>query len=602
MDGQDLRAFREHVERGTLTRREATHRLLGLGLSLPMAYALLAGAGVSSAQAQGQGTAPFTYAPTRRGGGGALRLLFWDAPTTLNPHFAVGAKDSEAARVFYESLATYDNDGELMPVLAAGIPSRANGGVAADGRSVTWKLKRGVTWHDGQPFTADDVVFNYEYARDPATAAISVGAVADLRIAKLDAHSVRVEFDKPTPYWPGSYASMQLIPRHVFAAYRGATSREAPANQRPVGTGPYRVVDFMLGDRLRATLNPGYHQPNRPHFDTLEIKGGGDAISAARAVLQTGEFEHARTLAVDDVLLDRLQLAGNGRGRLMFRDTGTVTFVMLNVTDPNREVAGEHSHPSTRHPMFSDKSVREAIDLLIDREGIQTLLYPRTAVATTNFLQSPAQYRSPDIRREFNVDKANALLDAAGWKRGPDGVRTKDGRRFQLLFQSATNASAQKAQQIIKSSFVRAGVEVDLKVITPSVFFGRDAVNPDSSIRFHADMQMFSVLRTVPDPERLMDRFGSWELPSTANKYQGRNVMRWRNDEYDRTYRTLETEMDPARWSALFIRLNDLVVGDGYLIPLYSRTVVSAVASKLVKPQSNWGLEMSKLADWYRVA
>lgn len=230
------------------------------------------------------------------------------------------------------------------------------------------------------------------------------------------------------------------------------------------------------------------------------------------------------------------------------------------------------------------------------------MLFPRTAVPTTNFLHSPARYRSPHIRREFNVDRANALLDAAGWKRGPDGVRTRDGRRFQLLFQTATNASAQKAQQIIKSSFVRAGIEVDLKVITPSVFFGGDAVNPDSSVRFHADMQMYSVLRTVPDPERLMDRFGSWELPNTVNKYQGRNVMRWRNDEYDRTYRALETEMDPAKRAALFIRLNDLVVGDGYLIPLYSRTVVSASASKLVKPQSNWGLEMGTLADWYRAA
>ena len=109
MDEHDLGACRDQVERGTLTRREATRQLLGLGLSLPMAYALLAGAGVSSAQAQG--AAAYSYAPTRRGGGGALRMLFWQAPTTLNPHFATGAKDGEAARIFYEGLASWDNDG-----------------------------------------------------------------------------------------------------------------------------------------------------------------------------------------------------------------------------------------------------------------------------------------------------------------------------------------------------------------------------------------------------------------------------------------------------------------------------------------------------------
>ena len=538
----------------------------------------------------------------RRGGGGALRMLFWQAPTTLNPHFATGAKDGEAARIFYESLAIWDNDGELVPALAAEIPSRANGSVAADGRSVTWKLKRGVTWHDGQPFTADDVVFNADYARDPATAATTAGAVADVRFVKLDAHTVRVEFDKPTPYWPGSYAELMILPRHVFAPFRGAASREAPANQRPVGTGPYRFVEFQPGDLLRTALNPAYHRPNRPHFDTLEIKGGGDAVSAARAVLQTGEYDYAWSLTVEDDVLRRLEASSNGRGRVDIVDSNAITFAMLNVTDPNLEVEGLRSHPSTKHPMFADKTVRDAINLLFDREGIQQVVWGRTAAATTSYINRPAQFRSTNIRREFNVDKANALLDTTGWKRGSDGLRAKDGRKGKLLFQASANGPSQKVQQIVKSAFTRAGIELELKAVTSAVFFGGDASNPDSNVRFHADMQTFAYTSTVPDPERSMDRFCSWELPTKANKFQGRNVMRWRNDEYDRLYRAAEVEIDAARRAALFIRLNDLVVGDGYMIPLVTRKAVSAASSKLIKPQVAWGAAMATLADWYRVA
>ena len=98
-----------------------------------------------------------------------LKLLYWQGAVHLNPHFAGGTKEQEATRMFYEPLAGWDAEGNLIPCLATEMPSRANGGVSADGRTVTWKLKRGVTWHDGKPFTADDVVFTWQYAGDPAT-------------------------------------------------------------------------------------------------------------------------------------------------------------------------------------------------------------------------------------------------------------------------------------------------------------------------------------------------------------------------------------------------------------------------------------------------
>jgi len=292
MHEADLRALIENVRNARLPRRRFIERMLGLGLTAPMAAMMLAHAGIAHAQA-----AP-AYKPTRRGGGGALRAIFWQGPTLLQPHFAGGTKDQEAARIFYEPLAVWDNDGNLVPILAAEIPSLANGGVAADGRSVTWKLKRGVTWHDGQPFTADDCVFTFDFVKDPATAAVTAGTYEDITIQKIDAYTVRIAFVRPTPNWYEALVSSlgAILPKHVFAGYVGSRSREAPANLKPVGTGPYKFVDFKPGDIVLGEINKNYHMPNRPFFDTIEVKGGGDATSAARAVLQTGEYDYAWNL------------------------------------------------------------------------------------------------------------------------------------------------------------------------------------------------------------------------------------------------------------------------------------------------------------------
>src|SRR5437016_4098324 len=234
MNEQELRELISAVKAGRVSRRAFVRRMVGLGLTAPFATQLLAHAGLAQ-------TAPSTeYKPTKAGGGGALKLLFWQAATLLNPHFAVGAKDQEGARIFYEPLAAWDPDGHLVPVLAAEIPDIENGGVAADGRSVTWKLKKGVQWHDGQPFTADDVVFNWEYASDPASACTTSGTYKEIKVDKVDGHSVKITFPKPTPFWADPFVGVRgmIIPKHLFEGFKGAKSREAPANLKPVGTGP----------------------------------------------------------------------------------------------------------------------------------------------------------------------------------------------------------------------------------------------------------------------------------------------------------------------------------------------------------------------------
>ncbi len=421
-------------------------------------------------------------------------------------------------------------------------------------------------------------------------------------VERVDSHSVRIVFKQPTPFWADAFVGNPfIVPKHLFADFAGARSREAPANLRPVGTGPYRFVDFKPGDLVRGELNPNYHQPNRPHFDSIEMKGGGDAVSAARAVIQTGEFDYASNIQVEDDILKKME--SGGRGRVDAIPGGQVEFISLNQSDPWTEVDGERSSPKSRHPILTDPAVREALSMLVDRSAVQQFVYGRGGVVTANFLNNPDRFNSKNLKSEFNIDKASALLDGAGWKRGADGVRVKGGKKLELVFQTSINAPRQKTQAIVKQAAQRAGVELELKAVTAAVFFSSDVANPDTNTKFYADLQMYAVPRDGPDPGRFMEAFCSWEFPSRANKWQGRNLVRWHNDEYDRAFRASETELDPIKRTALLIRLNDLVCGAHVIIPLLYRPGMRAVSNRLHAPQSGWGgSALWALHDWFRHA
>jgi peptide/nickel transport system substrate-binding protein len=596
MDERDLKTMIDEVKSGRLSRRRFVQTMVALGLTAPMAGQMLASAGVAQAQSK------LMYKPTKRGGGGALRVLWWQGSTLLNPHFAVGTKDQDGSRIFYEPLASWDPDGNLTPILAAEVPTLQNGGVAKDGRSVTWKLKKGVTWHDGKPFTADDCVFTWEFAADPATASVSIGTYKDIKVDKIDSHTIKITFAKPTPFWADPFVGVRgmIIPKHTFEGFKGAKSREAPANLKPVGTGPYRFVDFKPGDIVRGELNPSYHQPNRPFFDTIEMKGGGDAVSAARAVIQTGEFDYAWNMQVEDDILKRMEQGGRGKASIVAG--GNIEHIQLNNTDPWTDVDGERSSIKTTHPFLTDSAVRQALNLLVDRASVQEQIYGRTGIATANFLNQPARFQSKNTKYEFNVDKAAQILEAAGWKKGSDGIRTKDGKRLKLVYQTSINAPRQKNQAIVKQAAAKAGIDMELKSVTASVYFSSDVANPDTYTKFYTDIQMYTTTMTQPDPELFMNQFTSWEVASKDNKWQGRNITRWRNEEYDKLYRAAEAELDPVKRAALFIRMNDLVIQNVVVIPVVFRPRVAAVSNRMHVEQSGWDSDFWNLANWYREA
>ena len=594
MKETEIRGMVADVKEGKLSRRDFVNRMLAVGVTAPMSWHILDFHGVAQAQSLPR------YTPTKAGGGGPLKILLWQAPTLLNPHFAIGTKDQEASRVFYEPLAGWDTDGNLVPILAAEIPSREKGTVSADGLSVTWKLKPGVKWHDGKPLTADDLIFTWQYAGDPATAATTIGTYQNIKVDKVDDLTVKITFQQPTPFWADAYvgAAGMVLPKHVFEQFKGAASRDAPANLKPVGTGPYKFVDFKPGDMLRGERNTEYHIANQPFFDTLEVKGGGDAVSAARAVIQTGEFDYAWNMQVEDEIL--LRMERGGRGKAIPVASGNIEFIMLNVTDPWTEVDGERSSVKTKHPTLTDPAVRQAINLLIDRDSVEKFIYGRGGKATANFVNAPAKFTSPNMKYEFNVDKANKILDDAGWVSGSDGIRAKDGKKLKFVYQTSINAPRQKTQAIIKQAAQRAGIDLELKSVTASVFFSSDVANQDTYSKFYCDMQMYTTTMLQPDPERFLLQLVSWEIANKENKLQGRNITRFTSKEADDAFKEAQNSLDPARRAALFIRMNDIFCSENILLPVLARTRMAASSNRLTPTLSGWDLDLWLLNAWFR--
>jgi len=588
-----LQGMIDRVKAGRLSRRGFIRRMAVLGLTAPLANQLLAIGGVAMAE-----TPAFDYRPTRRGGGGTLKLLWWEGPTLLNPQFAVGTKDQDGSRLFYEPLAAWDNDGNLKRVLAAEIPSRQNGGLAADGKSVVWKLKQGVKWHDGQPFTADDCVFTWQYCTDPQTAAVTAGSYVNLKVEKIDDYTIRMLFPDPRPFWADAFVSNNcIIPRHLFAPYIGAKSRAAPWNLKPVGTGPYKFKSFAPGDLVQGVINPDYHEPNRPFFDAVDMKGGGDATSAARAVFETGEYDYAWNLQVEWELLKKMEQAG--KGRLMMTEGSSIEHIQCNFSNPNVVVDGQRSCVTTKNPTLSDPAVRQALSLLCDRAGIQKYIYGETGMTTANFVNGPKPFVSHDTKWEYNVQKATDLLEKAGWKPGPDGIRQKNGVRLSWLYQTSINQPRQETQQVIKQACQKAGIEVRLKAVLASVYFSSDVGNDETYPKFYADIQMYTTNPTQPDPGFWMRQFLSTEVAQKSNMWQGRNITRWQNPDYDKLWNAAATELDPVKRAAMFIKMNDLVVDDVVVIPLIFRRNVGAGVDALRAPMSGWDNDTWDLPNWF---
>ncbi len=538
-----------------------------------------------------------------RGKGETLKILYWQAPTILNSHLAVGTKDFHAASVVLEPLAWFGPDGKPVAALAADVPTRDNGGVSADGKTVTWKLKQGVKWSDGTPFTADDVLFTYQYISDPKTASVNARYAANVdKVEAPDQYTIKVTFKNstPDPYQFLVGQNQHIIQKKQFQDYMGEKAKDAPGNLKPIGTGPYKVDDFKPGDVVIYSINENYRDPSKPFFKQVQIKGGGDATSAARAVFQTGEADYAWNLQVPWAAMQ--PMVQGGKGEPVTLPSSQVERLNINFADPNKEVDGARSEPSTKHPFLTDIKVRQALKLAVDPNQIATQLYGAYGQGTCNQLNAPPEYVSKNTTCKQDFDQANKLLDEAGWKMGADGIREKDGVKLKVLYQTTVNPVRQATQDLIKAWWRKIGVDTELKAINSSVFFDSAPGNTDNSAHFYADIEMYTNGTDQPDPTNYFANWTTKEIAQKSNEWRGQNYHRWSNPDYDKLVDQLRTELDPAKRKDLIIKLNDMLVNEVVVIPLVSRATPASGKAKDLKGNAPnpWDSELWDIANWYR--
>ena len=541
-----------------------------------------------------------------RGSDGEVRIIYWQAPSIMNPFLSGGTKDVEAASLVIEPLARYDENGELVPWLVEEIPTVENGGVSEDLTSITWNITPGLTWSDGTPFTSEDVKFTYEYCSHPEGGCAQLTKFNGIEsIDTPDANTVTVNYTSPTPnpYGPFVGGESPVIQKAQFQDCLGAAASTCTdQNFYPIGTGPFVVDEFKPNDVISLSANENYRDPEKPAFATVNFKGGGDAAAAGRAVMETGEFDYAWNLQLaPDVIAD---MEAGGMGVPIAGFGPLLERIMLNHTNPDPNLGPDERSVIRPHPFLQDPAVYKAMSMAIDRPLLVEIGYGQAGKVGCNWVPAPEAFNSDTFDCSTqDIEGANAMLDEAGIvDTDGDGIREKDGVPLSILYQSSTNAVRQDFQALIKDWWEQIGMEVELRNVDSSVFFGGDPGSPDTFQKFYADVEMYANTFNGTDPQPYLGNMLCDKAPRPETQWQGENISRFCMEEYEELYQTLTETAGMQERARIGRELNDMAVGNGAMIPLVHRGRLSAKSNTLGGVVLNvWDSELWNAADWYRM-
>jgi peptide/nickel transport system substrate-binding protein len=429
------------------------------------------------------------------------------------------------------------------------------------------------------------------------------------KVEATDDWTVVVTFDipKPFPYGPFVGSTAPLLQAAQFADCVGTAAQECTEqNFGPIGTGPYVVEEFRANDVVTYTANPNYREEGKPFFQRVILKGGGDAESAARAVLETGEADYAWNLQVLPQVLAQMEAAGNGT---ILTAYGTaVERIHINQANPDPALGDLRSvwaaDGSNDHPFLTNPAVYQALSMAIDRSLIAAQVYGPAGVPTCNLLAAPPIYASTnnDDCLKQDIEGAKKLLDDAGIvDTDGDGIRELDGAPLRILYQTSTNAVRQANQALVKQWWDELGVETELRNVDAGVFFGGDPASPDTYGKFYADVEMFTNTFDGTDPEAYMSQWACAEVSGPDNNWLGNNISRWCRADYDALVAKMAQTAVLEERAAIAIEMNDMIVEDGAMIALIHRGDVSARSNSLEGVRMNtWDAELWNIADWTR--
>jgi peptide/nickel transport system substrate-binding protein len=479
-------------------------------------------------------------------------------PGLMSPLFNDQSGSDLAYAFVLEPLFLVTPKGEYEPYLAAEVPTTQNGGVSADGLTVTYRLKDGITWSDGTPFTAEDIAFTVEALQDPQGTP-PIGPEYELveSAEVIDKLTVEVTMTQPNPGHLELFA--QVLPKHKFGST--AVAKEDPSVRLPLGTGPFVFKEWLTGDRITLERNPRYwRDPNLPYLDGINVKITPDKQSAFSSFTK-GEYDSVYFVTSAD-LPDLMEAEKNGAAvKVDVRrdELGPVEWLWLNHSD--------HGDPTRPHPVLGDPKVREAIDHGINRQAITDEVLSGFSALTGSLIYSGwAAVERPAT--PYDPERAKRILDEAGWRPGPDGIRVKDGVRASLRFQTISGDETRATyQQLVQQDMKAIGIELQIQNVPSNVMFGGWG---DGGLLATGNYDiMMSRDGRYPDPAAWVAAFTSSRIPSDQNP-NGTTNSHWRNPTYDQLVHEAESTLDQARRKQLYDQIGELFATERVALPLYS--------------------------------
>jgi peptide/nickel transport system substrate-binding protein len=484
---------------------------------------------------------------------GAVRIGILQQPNTLNPLLGTQAYENYIMVGVFSALTLFNDRGELTPDLATVVPSTKNGGISADGKTVTFHLRRGVLWQDGVPLTARDVRFTFKKMRDPSVPFSNLSDYDDIdRVEAPDDLTVVLKLKHPSAdllrqvFVGGQFGS--IVPEHVLANV--ADMRTAAFNAMPIGSGPYRVERWDRGSQIVLRANPNYFR-GRPAIGEIRVRIFPDTNTLALA-LRTGEID-----LCPDLNAGALPLVAGLSGVRVFSRTSTIGWLL---------------YFQTQAAPFDDVRVRQAFALATDRaQLLQNALHGRGIVADDILPPSLPEYTAHAFDTKVDLLRAARLLDAAGWTMGSDGVRSKGAAPLAVTLTTSAESSAARAAAVnLQAMWHRIGVDVSLAPRPINMI--NDSSGFVAQGRFMVRLGSFG-FANVPDRSEL--------ITSHALPPHGFNDSRYSNPRLDALVSAGQTTLDEARRKTIYAQISKILAEDLPLAPLVWASVNYVVSDRI---------------------
>jgi peptide/nickel transport system substrate-binding protein len=482
-----------------------------------------------------------------------VRIGITQQPNTLNPLIGTQAFENYIMEGVFSALTLFDDKGALQPDLATAVPTRANGGISADGRTITFHLRAGVKWQDGVPLTSDDVRFTFAKMHDPSVPYSQLSEYEDIeRLDAPDPLTVVLHLKKPSAdilrlvFVSGQFGS--IVPKHVLEHV--ADMRSAAFNAKPIGSGAFIVDRWERGSQVVLRANPGYFR-GRPAIDEIHIRFLPDGNSLAIA-LRTGEIDLCPTLPSG-----ALPMVAGLPGMRVFNVTGTSGVLLWF---------------QTQAAPFEDARVRRAFTLAVDRaQLLHDALHDKGIVADDILWPALPEYNPRSFEVAPQPAEARRLLERAGWRTGADGVRSKNGERLAVTLSVGAESPALRAAAVnVQSMWKAIGAEVDVAARPTNTI--NDPQGPMARGAFQLLLSSYGFSDTADRSELITTR---------AIPPHGFNWMRYANARVDQLVSDGQTTLDESRRKAIYGAISRQLAEDDALVPLLWVSINYVVSDRI---------------------